>query len=167
MAQTKKPYNGQPSAGRQQDERAAEVERASSRHEPERPIETEMLALERESELLRQERDRLQEIVRKLGLPKKRRFQFIHEHLDQFPLLRLCSALEVSASGYYAWRNRAPSNREMANRELLARIEAVFEASGGTYGSPRVHRALKEQGVSCSENRVARLMRLMNLRPVR
>ena len=53
----------------------------------------------------------------------------------------------------------------MANRELMERIEAVFEESDRTYGSPRVYRALKAQGVVVSENRVARLMRLRNLRP--
>ncbi len=52
----------------------------------------------------------------------------------------------------------------MANRELTDDIEAVFYESGETYGSPRVYRTLKSQGVSCSENRVARLMRLRGLK---
>jgi transposase InsO family protein len=52
----------------------------------------------------------------------------------------------------------------MANRELMIKIETVFEESDETYGSPRVYRALKSQGVTCSENRVARLMRLRGLR---
>jgi transposase InsO family protein len=53
----------------------------------------------------------------------------------------------------------------MANRELMDKIEAVFEESDETYGSPRVYRALKAQGVAVSKNRVARLMRLRSLRP--
>jgi transposase InsO family protein len=52
----------------------------------------------------------------------------------------------------------------MANRQLLKKIEAVFNESRETYGSPRVYHALKNQGVKCSENRVARLMRLRNLK---
>jgi len=70
----------------------------------------------------------------------------------------------VSRSGYYAWRGRPPSKREMANRELYKKIEAVYDESHGTYGSPRIYRELKRQGVPCSENRVARLMRLRGLR---
>jgi putative transposase len=91
------------------------------------------------------------------------RFQFIDDHREQFPVNRMCQVLEVSASGYYAWRNRPPSGREMANRELSKRIKAVYKSSYGTYGSPRIYRELQAQGVACSENRVARLMRLSGL----
>jgi hypothetical protein len=46
----------------------------------------------------------------------------------------------------------------MANRELVRKIEAVYNDSYETFGSPRVYRELEAQGVACSENRVARLM---------
>jgi transposase InsO family protein len=72
--------------------------------------------------------------------------------------------LDVSRSGYYAWRGRPPSNREMANQELYTEIKAVYHESEGTYGSPRIYSVLEQQGVTCSENRVARLMRLRGLR---
>jgi transposase InsO family protein len=91
-------------------------------------------------------------------------FQFIDDHREEFPVTRMCKVLDVSRSGYYAWRGRPPSAREMANRELYKEIEAVYNESGGVYGSPRVYRALKQRGVACSENRVARLMRLRGLR---
>ena len=93
------------------------------------------------------------------------RFRFIADHQDEFPVTRLCQVLKVSPSGYYAWRQRAVSGREMANQELVKRIETVYNDSGETYGSPRVYRELKAAGVACSENRVARLMRLRQLRP--
>ena len=92
------------------------------------------------------------------------RFQFIKDHRDEFPVVRMCKELEVSPSGYYAWRHRPPSAREMANQELVKKIEAVYNDSYETYGSPRVYRELKAQGVACSENRIARLMRLRGLR---
>jgi putative transposase len=92
------------------------------------------------------------------------RFQFIADHGDEFPVRRMCEVLDVSPSGYYAWRNRPPSAREMANQKLLQEIEAVFEESGETYGSPRVHRVLNRRGVEGSENRIARLMRLRGLK---
>jgi putative transposase len=93
------------------------------------------------------------------------RFQFVEDHRGEFPVIQMCRVLDVSPSGYYAWRGRPPSAREMANRELLDKIEAVFEESDQTYGSPRVYQALKAQGVAVSKNRVARLMRLRSLRP--
>jgi len=93
------------------------------------------------------------------------RFRFIVDHQDGFPVTRLCQMLTVSPSGYYAWRQRPVSEREMANQVLVNRIKAVYNDSGQTYGSPRVYRELKAAGVACSENRVARLMRLGKLRP--
>jgi transposase InsO family protein/transposase-like protein len=120
--------------------------------------------LKRENEILRQERDILKKSSGHLLAPKGVRFQFIEDHRDEFPVSRMCKMLDVSPSGYYAWRGRSPSAREMANRELMVKIETVFEESDETYGSPRVYRALKAHGVACSENRVARLMRLRGLR---
>jgi putative transposase len=92
------------------------------------------------------------------------RFQFIEDRRNEFPVSRMCQVLKVSSSGYYAWRQRPPSAREMANQELSDKIKMVYDDSYGTYGSPRVYRELKAQGVACSENRVARLMRLRYLK---
>jgi len=91
------------------------------------------------------------------------RFQFIEDRRDEFPVTRTCQMLDVSPSGYYAWRDRPPSAREMANQELYNKIETVYNESHGTYGSPRIYHELKDQ-VPCSENRIARLMRLRGLR---
>jgi putative transposase len=92
------------------------------------------------------------------------RFQFIKDHRDEFPVTRMCKGLNVSPSGYYAWRKRPVSKREMANQKLYKKIKAVYNQNHGVYGSPRIYRVLKGQGVICSENRVARLMRLRGLR---
>ena len=91
------------------------------------------------------------------------RFQFIEHHRNEFPITRMCKVLEVSRSGYYAWRGRPPSERERANQALYKQIKAVYEENHEVYGSPRIYRVLKKQGVTCSENRVARLMRLRGL----
>jgi transposase InsO family protein len=71
----------------------------------------------------------------------------------------LCATLEVSESGYFAWRRRAPSRRAQADAALTAHIQTTFLAGRGGYGSPRVQAALRRQGVRCSRKRVARLMR--------
>ena len=92
------------------------------------------------------------------------RFAFMEEHREMFPVVRLCEVLKVSPSGYYAWRKRPMSATERANRQLVERIRAVHSESLETYGSPRVYQELKAQGVACSENRVARLMRLYSIR---
>jgi len=65
----------------------------------------------------------------------------------------------VSRAGYYAWRHRSPSLHQRRDERLLGRIRAVFEASEGTYGSPRVHAALQSAGLRVGCKRVARLMR--------
>ena len=91
------------------------------------------------------------------------RFEFIEGHRDRFPVIRMCKVLGVSASGYYAWRGRPPSKREMANQVLTAEIKRAFEASGEVYGSPRIYQVMRKLGLMCSENRVARLMRVAGL----
>jgi len=92
------------------------------------------------------------------------RFQCIEEYRDEFPVKLLCTVLGVSTSGYYAWRDRPPSKREMANRELTARIKEEFEKSRETYGSPRIYQVMRKLGLMCSQNRVARLMRAAGLK---
>jgi putative transposase len=92
------------------------------------------------------------------------RFRFIDQHRDEFPVRRMCKVLNVSSSGYYAWHKRPVSAREMANQQLLQEIQALHAANYESYGSPRIYRALRAQGVACSENRVARLMRLYHVR---
>ena len=120
--------------------------------------------LERENEILRQERDDLSRHPHLLHATKAARFQFIQDHEVEFPVTRMCKVLTVSPSGYYAWRTRPISARERANQELFEKIKTVYNDHQGTYGSPRIHRELKARGVACSENRVARLMRLHGLR---
>jgi transposase InsO family protein len=88
------------------------------------------------------------------------RFQFIDSHREEFHVNLMAKVLNVSPSGYYAWRRRPISAREMANRQLGDQIEVVYKDNLEVYGSPRIYRELKDQGVACSENRIARLMRL-------
>ena len=76
-----------------------------------------------------------------------------------YPISTMCRVLEVSTSGYYAWSKRPPSKRARRDDKLADRIRTIFEASHRTYGSPRVHAELKEEGVGISRKRIARLMR--------
>jgi len=92
------------------------------------------------------------------------KYQFIADHRQEFEIRAMCRVLKVSRSGYYAWRERPVSEREMANQKLTAQIEEIHQQSRQTYGSPRIHAELADQGVKCGHNRVARLMRQAELR---
>lgn len=81
-------------------------------------------------------------------------------HESEFDVKPMCEVLDVSRSGYYAWRSRPDSQRVQANQRLLVQIREEYQLSRKTYGSPRIHAALRRKGVSCSRKRVARLMRL-------
>ena len=71
----------------------------------------------------------------------------------------MCTMLNVTRSGYYAWRDRPASARAQRRAAVIGRIAEIFDASGGTYGSPRVTVELKDQGLDVSANTVARYMR--------
>ena len=72
----------------------------------------------------------------------------------------MCRALEVSRSGYYAYKNRPKSQRRIDNEKLLIEIRRIFLDNDSNYGSPRIWDQLRnKEHVRCSENRVARIMR--------
>ncbi len=80
-----------------------------------------------------------------------------------FPVTTACEVVEVSTSGFYDWCARAaagPTEREIAEAELVALMREVFDAADGNYGVPRMHRELRHGGVIVNEKRVRRLMRL-------
>lgn len=76
----------------------------------------------------------------------------------------MAKVLRVSRSGYYRYLQANPSRREQANQVLLEQIRKVHQENRELYGSPRVHAALKQQGVTCGRHRVARLMKKNNIR---
>ena len=73
--------------------------------------------------------------------------------------MRMCALFDVSASGYYAWRNRPPSQRAIEDKAILEKIRLTHTKSRETYGSPRIHQALKREGATIGKRRVERLMR--------
>jgi transposase InsO family protein len=71
----------------------------------------------------------------------------------------MCRLLSVSPSGFYAWLRRKPSERAERDVALASNIVAIHKESRGTYGSPRIHSELRDQDISVSRKRIARLMR--------
>jgi putative transposase len=90
----------------------------------------------------------------------------VRAHQAAYPIATMCRVLGLSTSGYYAWNKRVPSARTRSNARLVEQIRIIHECSGGTYGAPRVHAQLRDQGVPAGYNRVARLMRQAQLRGV-
>ena len=76
---------------------------------------------------------------------------------------RCCDLLEVSRAAFYQRLSQTPSAKQRSDAELTEQIKSVHDESKGTYGSPRVHRALRKQGVECGKRRVGRLMRIAGL----
>jgi putative transposase len=76
-----------------------------------------------------------------------------------YPIATQCRVLGVSPSGYYAWLSRPRSARYVIDEALLERIRAIHRESRGTYGAPRIHAELVDEGWRIGRKRVARLMR--------
>lgn len=75
----------------------------------------------------------------------------------------MCRVLEVSVSGFYAWRKRPVSARTREDGELAERIVEIFQEHRGVYGSPRIHAALQDEGIRVGRKRVVRLMQQARL----
>jgi transposase InsO family protein len=92
------------------------------------------------------------------------RFAFIDAEKARYPVATLCKILDVSESGYHAWRKRPPSKRATENERITTHIKASFKKSRETYGSPRLTDDLRDNGVKAGRHRVARLMREAGIR---
>ena len=69
----------------------------------------------------------------------------------------MCHVLHVSRSGFYEWRERVPSARVIANRQLLNQIRRLHEQTREAYGAVKTWKALNQAGIVCGKHRVARL----------
>lgn len=92
------------------------------------------------------------------------RFTFIAAKRAEHSVSILCRCLEVTRSGFYAWRCRPESAHAQRDRQLRVLVQASFDASRQRYGSPRIHADLVEQDVRVSRKRVVRVMREAGLK---
>src|SRR5258708_22955285 len=91
------------------------------------------------------------------------KYQFIAHYQHEYPITTMCRVLDVSVSGYSAWRKRAPSENSREDAHHVEKVKTAFQANRRVYGSPRVHAELRAQGIHCARKRVARLMREQGL----
>lgn len=92
------------------------------------------------------------------------RYICIDRRRNQYPVRMMCRLLQVSHSGFYAWRVRPESQRAKTDRELTERIRKIHADSDGVYGAAKVCAELNERGYPCGRHKVARLMRQAGLR---
>jgi putative transposase len=83
-----------------------------------------------------------------------------------FPVKTMARTLAVSRSGFYACRDRAPCARALADARLTNQIKVVHQASKETYGAPRIHAELADDGIQVGRKRVERLMKAAGLKGV-
>ena len=62
---------------------------------------------------------------------------------------RACAILKVSRAAYYEWRQQRPSLRTREDQELVEKVQVIFDGSRQTYGAPRVHQTLRQEGTRC------------------
>lgn len=86
------------------------------------------------------------------------KYAFIKDSLNEYPVEAACRVLEVSRSGYYAWRDRPASVSALRRQQLAGKIQAIHQENREVYGSPRIYQALKAQGEAVCENTVAKVM---------
>jgi len=86
------------------------------------------------------------------------RYAWLVDQRDSYPLERLCAALNVSPSGYAAWKQGGRRSKRLSDVQLLTLIRAIHEESKGSYGWPRVWKELRENGSPASKERVCKLM---------
>lgn len=92
------------------------------------------------------------------------KYACIEAHRDEFEVALMCRVLQVSRTGFYAAQQRGARQRERADQRLRLEIRSIHRASKRRYGSPRVYKELKAQGIRCARKRVERLMREDGLR---
>ena len=95
-------------------------------------------------------------------------YRFIEDHRSEYCVRRMCRVLEVSTSAFYDWGHRKPSQGEQENVQLLWEIRKIHsDSKTEDYGSPRMTPELHSRGYSCSEGRVARLMKINGIQAKR
>jgi len=83
----------------------------------------------------------------------------MQKHAMEFSIKRMSRVFGVSRSGYYQFLHATPSRRAQEDERLLLKIKAIHQSSRETYGSPRIHAELREEGETCSRKRVSKIMR--------
>jgi putative transposase len=91
------------------------------------------------------------------------KYQFMKDHSGEFPVKKMAEVLNISNSRYYSWL-RNPYYKIRKDHDIGKRIVDIFKTKKKLYGSPRIHSELKDEGINCGHNRVAKIMRKKGLK---
>jgi len=90
---------------------------------------------------------------------------FVEHNRHRWTVTQMCRTLQVSTAGYYQWRQRKDSPQQQRRELIVKEVRRIHSTPRlDTYGSPRVHQELAAQGIDCSENTVAKLMKQHGIR---
>lgn len=98
---------------------------------------------------------------------KKEIFEFIEENRENYSLLLMCRVYSVTVDGYRSWKRRGKSKRTQDDELLFGRILHIFNQYDQIYGSPKIHKELRKEGIYVGVKRVARIMRAHGLRAIK
>lgn len=129
-----------------------------NKHHPVSNQDAEISRLRKELAESKVENEILKKAMAIFSKKKLLKFGFIKEHSQMYPVRKLCSCLNVSPSGFYHWLNKPLSASKLHRIQIEKEIKIVFESEKGRYGSPRIHNVLNDNGISCSVQKVARIM---------
>ncbi len=87
------------------------------------------------------------------------KYEFIRKHRSKHRVKKMCQVLKINESGYYRWKRRQPSLRELAEQKTLRAIRKIHEKYHQTYGADKIQRELARQGILCGKSQIYRLMR--------
>lgn len=88
------------------------------------------------------------------------KYWFMDQHRSWHGVQRMCRVIGAARSGYYRWKRQPQSKRHKDNEKILMEIKESHKNSRRAYGSPRITKDLQTRGTKCSENRIARLMKI-------
>src|SRR5271169_4964727 len=92
------------------------------------------------------------------------KYCFMDQYRSEFRVMKMCRVLGVSRSGYYGWKKQPQGKRRQDEERLLMEIKESYRKSKGNYGSPRIADDLRDRGLRCGKNRVARIMKVNGIK---
>lgn len=91
---------------------------------------------------------------------------FIQANLVKYTVKQMCSALKFPRSTYYAALNHVPSKREQENKEFSNEVLSIYNEFKKRYGAIKIHRELNDRNIPCSEKRVQRHMKKLEIKSI-
>jgi putative transposase len=92
------------------------------------------------------------------------KYALIREHVGQFTISLMCRALQVSRAGYYRWRDRPKSDRQLRRETMIEHVADTWATFKARYGAPRIAEELQGLKIPCSRNYVAELLKIQGLK---